>query len=140
MKKHLAKIIFVFALSLTSCDSEKALKGLMFGMEKMMGGGFFPSEEILALGEFERSEVNVKKEIVNGVHSGRIELRLYNGKSDAYKHNEESTARECADLYVKRFSKIEDYQEITIYFIQTDPLNMENIAITEYMFEVEDFL
>lgn len=140
MKRISILYLMFFAVLLTSCDSELALKRLVWGMNKMMGDGFFPSSEILALGEFESTEVNVKSETVNGESSGLIEIKLYNGKSEAFLRNQESVARECAELYVKGFSKIADYQNIIIYFVQTDPMNMENVAINEYQFEVKDFL
>ncbi|MCH7413522.1 hypothetical protein MM213_08505 [Belliella sp. R4-6] len=140
MKRISILYLLLFTVLHASCDSELALKRFVWGMNKMMGEGFFPSSEILALGEFESSEVNVKKETVNGESSGLIEIRLYNGKSEAFVRNQESVARECAALYVEGFSKVSDYQNIIIYFVQTDPMNMENVAINEYQFEIKDFL
>lgn len=140
MKKRSLLIAFCLVFSLSSCDVEDIFKGLKWGMDNFIGEGFLPSDEIVALGAFQRTEVNLQQKTENGEASGTIELKLYNGYSEALRLNEEGTARKCAELYAEGFSKIEDYQKIMIYLIQTDPFNPDNIAITEYVFEVKDFL
>lgn len=140
MKKRSFLIALCLVFSLSSCDVEDVFKGLKWGMDNFIGDGFLPSDEIVALGAFQRTEVNLQQKTENGEAAGTIELKLYNGNSEALRFNEEGTARKCAELYAEGFSKIEDYQKIMIYLIQTDPFNPDNIAITEYVFEVKDFL
>ena len=113
---------------------------MLWGFNKMAGEGYFPSNEILALGEFEGAEVMVSKIYADGQNESTIELRLHNGKSPALRFSEESIARKCAELYARGYSKIEDYKTIKISFIQTDPFNPENFAVSEYNFEVKDLL
>jgi tRNA G10 N-methylase Trm11 len=136
--------IYVFAISLISascsCDGEAVMKGMMWGFNKIVGEGYIPSAEIMALGEFESVEVNVSQEYINGENQGTIDLRLFNGKSAEMRLSEENVARKCAELYSQGYSKIEDYKTIKISFIQTDPFNTENYAISEYTFEVKDLL
>ncbi len=113
---------------------------MLWGFNRMAGEGYFPSPEILTLGEFEGAEVMVSKIIVNEENESTIELRLHNGKSASLKISEENTARKCAELYAIGYSKINDYKTIKISFIQTDPFNTENFAVSEYSFEVKDLL
>lgn len=136
--------IYSIAISLfvssCACDGETMVKGMMWGFSKIAGEGYIPSAEILALGEFESVEVNVSQEYTDGESQGTIELRLFNGKSPEMRMSEENVARKCAELYAQDYSKIEDYKTIKISFIQTDPFNAENYAISEYSFEVKDLL
>jgi hypothetical protein len=139
--KNLALItLFFLSFSLTSCDGEKVMKAMLWGFNKMAGEGYFPSPEILALGEFEGAEVLVSKIIENGENESTIELKFHNGKSPSLRYSEENTARKCAELYAQGYSKINDYKTIKISFIQTDPFNSENFAVSEYSFEVKDLL
>lgn len=132
--------LILLSISLTSCDGEKVIKAMLWGFNKMAGEGYFPSPEILALGEFEGAEVAVSKIIDNGENESTIELKFHNGKSPALRYSEENTARKCAELYARGYSKINEYKTIKISFIQTDPFNSENFAISEYSFEVKDLL
>ncbi len=140
MKKSIPYLILFLSLSFVSCDGEDIVKGLFWGINKMTGEGFLPSTELLALGQFARTEINISKNTINGKKENTIELRLYNGKSEDVIYNEENTARKCAELYAEGFSKIAEYEIIKILFIQTDPFNPENVAISEYIFQVNDFL
>lgn len=140
MKKRYLISLLLLSISLTSCDGEKAMKAMLWGFNKMAGEGHFPSQEILALGEFEGAEVLVSKIINNGENESTLELRLHNGKSPAMRLSEENTARKCAELYAMGYSKISDYKTLNISFIQTDPFNTENFAVSEYSFEVKDLL
>lgn len=139
MKKFTLITAFCLVFSLSSCDVEDVFKGIKWSMDNFIGEGFLPSDEIIALGDFQRTEVNLQQHTENGEAAGTIELKLYNGKSEALRFNEEGTARKCAEIYVEGFSKIRDYQKIVIYLIQTDPFNPDNIAITDYVFDVKDF-
>ncbi|WP_373495350.1 hypothetical protein [Aquiflexum sp.] len=139
--KNVSLILLLFlSFSLTSCDGEKVMKAMLWGFNRMVGEGYFPSDEILALGEFEGAEVLVSKTVENGENKSTLELRLHNGKNPALRFSEENTARKCAELYAVGYSKINDYKTIKISFIQTDPFNAENFAVSEYSFEVKDLL
>jgi hypothetical protein len=140
MKKPYLIFLLLLSISSTSCDGEKVMKTMLWGFDKMAGEGYFPSPEILALGEFEGAEVMVSKIIQNGENNSTLELRLHNGKSPALRYSEDNTARKCAELYAQGYSKINDYETIKISFIQTDPFNTENFAVSEYSFEVKDLL
>ncbi|WP_373521301.1 hypothetical protein [Aquiflexum sp.] len=140
MKKPSLIFLLLLCISLASCDGEKVMKAMLWGFNRMAGEGYFPSPEILTLGEFEGAEVMVSKIIVNEENESTIELRLHNGKSASLKISEENTARKCAELYAIGYSKINDYKTIKISFIQTDPFNTENFAVSEYSFEVKDLL
>lgn len=132
--------ILLLSFSMTSCDGDKVMKTMLWGFNKMAGEGYIPSQEILALGEFEGAEVLVSKIIENGKNESNLELRLHNGKSPEIRLSEENTARKCAELYALGYSKINDYKTLKISFIQTDPFNTENFAVSEYSFEVKDLL
>lgn len=132
--------LLLCGLSSCACDSEKIFRGLIWGMNKLAGEGYFPSEEILALGDFESVEVNMTQSIQDGETKSEVELGLINGKGEELYYNQENLARKCAALYAQTYSKIEDYNTIKIKFIQTDPYNPENLAISEYSFEVKDLL
>jgi hypothetical protein len=139
--KNLVLIPFMLlAFSFTSCDGEKVMKTMLWGFNKMAGEGYFPSNEILALGEFEGAEVQVSKIYADGQNESTIEIRLHNGKSPELRFSEENIARKCAELYTLGYSKIKDYKTIKISFIQTDPYNIENFAVSEYSFDVGDLL
>lgn len=141
MKKQTALLALIAGmLSSCACDPENLIKGAMWGMEKMAGVGYFPSPEILALGNFERVEVSMSKQHLDGETQAEIELRLINGKGPDMHYSEENLARKCAELYAKEYSKIYEYQTIRIVFIQTDPFQPDNMAMSEYSFQVEDLL
>ena len=109
-------------------------------MKKFTGEGFIPSAEILALGEFQWSEVQISKNQIDGISENQIELRFFNGKSESLRYNEENVARTCAELYAVGFSNIREYETIKIVFVQIDPINSENIAMSEYPFQVADLI
>ncbi len=140
LRRTLTFRFFFLMLGLVSCDGEKFAKGIFWGMNKIAGEGFIPSSEIISLGEFSNAEVVVSKNYINGKRENQIELRLYDGKSENLLYNEENLARKCVEVYANGFSKIGDYDTIKILFIQTDPQNPENFAMSEYLFLVEDFL
>jgi len=140
MKNLVLISLSLLTFSFTSCDGEKVMKTMLWGFNKMAGEGYFPSNEIIALGEFEGAEVQVSKIYADGQNESTIELRLHNGKSQALRFSEENVARRCAELYAEGYSKINDYKTIKISFIQTDPFNAENFAVSEYSFEVRDLL
>jgi hypothetical protein len=133
-------LLFLGSLSSCACDGEKVIRGMMWGMNKLAGEGYFPSNEILALGDFESVEVNMTQSYQNGESMAEVELSLINGKGNELQFNQENLARKCAILYAHGYSKIEDYKTVKIKFIQTDPFNPDNLAISEYSFEVEDLL
>lgn len=130
----------VFLSSSCACDGENVMKAMLWGMNKFAGEGYFPSAELLALGEFERVEVNMHQSRQNGVSLAQVELRLINGKGHAMHQSEENLARKCAELYAEGYSKIMEYDEVKIVFIQTDPFNPNNMAMSEYSFRVEDLI
>jgi hypothetical protein len=140
MKNLVLISLSLLTFSFTSCDGEKVMKTMLWGFNKMAGEGYFPSNEIIALGEFEGAEVQVSKIYADGQNESTIELRLHNGKTPALRFSEENVARRCAELYAEGYSKINDYKTIKISFIQTDPFNAENFAVSEYSFEVRDLL
>lgn len=111
---------------------------MVWGLNKMAGEGYFPSEEILQFGEFERVEVNMSRSSVNGENNSVIQLRFFNGKNPALHYNQENIARRCAELYAAEYSKIEKYRTVQVVFIYTDPLDPNNFSQNEYSFEVSD--
>jgi hypothetical protein len=133
-------LLFLGSLSSCACDGEQIIRGMMWGMNKIAGEGYFPSREILALGDFESVEVNMTQNYNNGESNAEVELSLINGKGHELQFNQENLARKCAILYAHGYSKIEDYNTVKIKFIQTDPFNPDNLAMSEYSFEVEDLL
>jgi hypothetical protein len=141
MKRGLLLFLpLLFLFSSCACDGEKVMKAMFWGMNKLAGDGYFPPEELLALGDFERVEVNMYRSNQNGVSHAEVELRLINGKRHAMHQSEENLARKCAELYAKSYSKIMEYDEVKIVFIQTDPFNPNNMAMSEYSFRVEDLI
>lgn len=123
-----------------ACDGEKVFKALTWSMNKLAGDGYFPSQEILALGDFEGVEVNMQKRVEDGKNFNEVELKLINGKGPQMHQGEELLARHVAELYAKDYSKIQEYDVVKIIFIQTDPYNPDNLAITEYSFQVNDLI
>lgn len=140
MKKLRSLLMIILTFMLFSCDGESVMKGMFWGFNKMMGEGVMPSPEIMELGAFERAEVKISKTTADGEKENFIEIQLFNGKSEALAFNEENTARRCAEIYAKGYSKIEDFDAINILFLQSDPFNQENVAMTTYIFRVHDFL
>lgn len=138
--KYLAFCLLLTANVSCSCEPENLVKAAMWGFSKFAGDGYFPSEEIIAAGEFEQVSVNMSRQKVNGVPDNTIELRFHNGKHPALGYAEEAVARRCAEMYAESYSKIDQYQQILIVFTQADPYNPENFAMSEYRFEVRDLL
>ena len=108
-------------------------------MENLLGDGFMPSEELRALGKFQGTSVNLSNSTQDGVEESTIFLRLKNGDPKLLAERREILARQCAELYLRDFEKAEDYAQITIQFVQTDPSDPENIALEEYSFDTKDF-
>ena len=127
-------------LSSCACDGETILKTMMWSMNKLAGDGYFPSSEIMSLGNFERVEVSMQKSIHDGERFNEVELRLINGSGPQLHVAEEILARKVAELYSEEFSKINEYDVVKITFIQTDPFNPDNLAVSEYIFRVEDLI
>ena len=131
--------LFLASLSSCSCNPENIAKFAFKGMEAMMGEGFMPSEEIRMLGKFQGMNVNLSKSTANDSTTSTIFLKLENGDPLVLGNQPEVLARKCAELYLRDFEKAEDYQQITVQFIQTDPTNPENVAMQEYLFDTKDF-
>ena len=108
-------------------------------MENLLGDGFMPSEELLALGKFQGTSVNLSNSTQDGVEESTIFLRLENGDPKLLAERREILARQCAELYLRDFEKAAEYSQITIQFVQTDPNDPENIAMEEYSFDTQDF-
>lgn len=140
MKNSLPLLVILFVISSCSCEPENLIKGAMWGFSKMVGEGYFPSDEILEFGEFERVEVNMNRSNVDGENHSFVQLRFYNGKNPALQYNQENIALRCAELYAQEYSKIKKYKEIQIVFIQSDPINPDNFTMNEYSFNVQDLL
>lgn len=135
-------LIFLFlltAISSCSCNPENIAKFAFKGMETMMGKGFMPSEEIRMLGKFQGMNVNLSKTTSGESSESTIFLKLENGDPLILGNQPEVLARKCAELYLRDFEKAEEYQQITVQFIQTDPTNPENVAMQEYIFDTTDF-
>ena len=64
--RYMLFLLLLGGLSSCACDSEKIFRGVIWGMNKLAGEGYFPSEEILALGDFESVEVNMTQSIQDG--------------------------------------------------------------------------
>jgi len=142
MKKlgFIAGLIGLTLLSSCSCVVENSFKGLVWGFQQLAGDGYFPSPEILSLGNFERVEVSMAKVFEDGVSNNEIQLRFINGQGKNLHDSEELLARKCAEAYAEEFSKIHEYDRIKIMFIQTDPFQQDNFAMSEYTFEVKDLI
>lgn len=104
-----------------------------------MGKGFLPSEEIRALGDFQGMSVALNSSTVEDHTESTIFLKLENGDPVKLGNQPEILARKCAEIYLRDFENSDNYRQITIQFIQTDPSNPENIAMQEYTFETKDF-
>ncbi len=126
-------------LSSCSCNPENIVKFAFKGMESMMGKGFLPSEEIRALGDFQGMSVALNSSTVEDHTESTIFLKLENGDPVKLGNQPEILARNCAEIYLRDFENSDNYRQITIQFIQTDPSNPENIAMQEYTFETKDF-
>lgn len=98
-----------------------------------------PSEEIRSLGEFKGMSVNLSQSTIDDSTESTIFLKLENGDPAILANQPEILARKCAEIYLRDFEKSDNYQTVTVQFIQTDPSNPENIAMQEYTFEIADF-
>lgn len=139
--KQFALLCFLSTvISSCACDPERMVRGMMWGFNKMVGEGYFPSDEILEFGDFERVEVNMNQQRIDGEDKSFIELRFYNGKNPALQYQQENIAFRCAELYARDYSKIKNYDQVIVFFIFSDPVNPENYAINEYSFEIAELL
>lgn len=143
MKKSFSNLLIsaflVVAFSSCACDPEDIAQSAMWGIEKMLGEGFMPSEEIRALGKFEGVSVNLSQSTTDDITESTIFLKLENGDPSILGNQPEVLARKCAELYLRDFQNAREYTLITVQFIQTDPRNPENYAMQEYTFETIDF-
>ena len=139
LKRALLLFVFSGLLSACACDPEDVAQSAMWGLEKMMGEGFMPSEEIRALGKFHGVSVNFNQSTTEDVTESIIFLKLENGDPLILGNQPEVLARKCAELYLRDFQDAREYTLITVQFVQTDPGNPENYAMQEYTFEVKDF-
>ncbi len=139
MKRHFLLGCFSLLFYSCACDPEDIAQSAMWGIEKMMGEGFMPSEEIRALGKFEGVSVNLSQSTTDDVTESTIFLKLENGDPLILGNQPEVLARKCADLYLRNFQNAHAYTLITVQFVQTDPRNPENYAMQEYTFETKDF-
>jgi len=139
MKKFILSFCIVSFFSSCACQPEDMLEFAFSGMESLIGEGFLPSDEILALGDFQGMSIQIGQTSEDGVEESVIFLRLENGDPDKLSGQREVLARKCAELYLRDFEKSQDYQKITIQFIQTDPQDAQNVAMEEYTFDVSDF-
>lgn len=139
MKRHFLFGCFSLLFYSCACDPEEIAQSAMWGIEKMMGEGFMPSEEIRALGKFEGVSVNLSQSTTDDVTESTIFLKLENGDPLILGNQPEVLARKCAELYIRDFQNARAYTLITVQFIQTDPRNPENYAMQEYTFETKDF-
>lgn len=108
-------------------------------MKAVMGDGFLPSEEIRALGDFKGMSVNLSINKTDGKSESTIFLKLEDGDPVLLGNQPEILARKCAEIYLRDFQKSDNYQQITVQFIQNDPTNPDNFAMKEYIFNTEDF-
>jgi hypothetical protein len=134
-----ATILVSALLTSCSCNPENIAKFALKGMESMMGEGFLPSEEIRALGDFQGMSVALNSSTVEDHTESTIFLKLENGDPVKLGNQPEILARKCAEIYLRDFENSDNYRQITVQFIQTDPSNPENIAMQEYTFETKDF-
>jgi hypothetical protein len=129
-------LMAIFFLSSCSCQPEDILKIAFKRMEKMVGDGFVPSDEIRALGDFQGTSVNLKRTNDESI----IILKLENGDPKLLGEYPEVLARKCAEIYLRDFENSENYEKIVVQFIQTDPFNPDNFAMQEHEFQTKDFL
>lgn len=139
MKRHFLLGCFSLFFYSCACDPEDIAQSAMWGIEKMMGEGFMPSEEIRVLGKFEGVSVNFSQSTTDDVTESTIFLKLENGDPLILGNQPEVLARKCAELYIRDFQNARAYTLITVQFVQTDPRNPENYAMQEYTFETKDF-
>ncbi len=139
MRNILGIILVILSFSSCSCEPEQVIKFAFKGMETFIGEGFMPSPEIAQLGGFQTTSVNLSQSSDNDITKGTIFLKLENGDPVLLGNQPEILARKCAEIYLRDFKKADNYQEITIQFIQTDPTNPDNFAMQEYTFDVDDF-
>lgn len=132
-------IVLTILVASCSCNPENIVKFAFKGMESMMGEGFLPSEEIRALGDFQSMSVSLNSSTVDDHTESTIFLKLENGDPVKLGNQPEILARTCAEIYLRDFENSDNYRQITVQFIQTDPSNPENIAMQEYTFETKDF-
>lgn len=138
-KRTLLFLAFSAFLSSCACDPEDVAQGAMWGLKKMIGEGFMPSEEIRTLGKFQGVSVNLSQSTTDDVTQSIIFLKLENGDPLILGNQPEILARKCAELYIRDFQDAPEYSMITVQFVQTDPRNPENYAMQEYTFETKDF-
>lgn len=119
-----------------SCEPEQIAHYAFKGIEVLIGKGVMPSEEIRAMGDFENMNVELS---TSSEFGSTIFLKLGNGDPKILSSQREILARKCAELYLKDFENAKDYDQIAVQFIQTDPQNPENVAMEEYVFQVNDF-
>jgi hypothetical protein len=129
----------LISLGSCSCDPEDLASLAISGMENLMGKGFMPSEEIRAIGNFQGMNVSLSQSTVEDSTESTIFLKLENGDPVILGYQPEILARKCAEIYLRDFEKSDNYQIITVQFLQTDPANPENMAMQEYTFDIVDF-
>jgi len=134
-----ATLLVTMLITSCSCNPENIAKFALKGMESMMGEGFLPSEEIRAMGDFQGMSVALNSSTVDDHTESTIFLKLENGDPVKLGNQPEILARNCAEIYLRDFENSDNYRQITVQFIQTDPSNPENIAMQEYTFETKDF-
>jgi hypothetical protein len=139
MRNRLFTVLVALAFTSCSCEPEDIASFAFKGMETFMGAGFMPSDEIRAIGRFQGMSVNLSQSTVDGEEETTIFLKLENGDPVVLGSQPEVLARKCAELYLRDFEKSDEYQKITVQFIQTDPSNPENVAMQEYIFDTKDF-
>lgn len=139
MKIHRLLLLLLLVNFSCSCAPEELAEFAFEGMEGLLGDGFLPSEEIRALGKFERMSVNLSSSTQEGEKESIIFLKLENGDPKIMAEQRELLAHNCAKLYLRDFEKVADYEKITIQFIQTDSYNPQNVSIEEYTFATQDF-
>lgn len=105
----------------------------------MMGEGFLPSEEIRSLGDFKGMSVNLSSNQTENGSENTIFLKLEDGDPLKLGNQPEVLARKCAEVYLRDFQKSDNYKQITVQFIQNDPMNPDNYAMKEYIFNTSDF-
>ncbi|NVJ86923.1 MAG: hypothetical protein HWE15_11495 [Algoriphagus sp.] len=135
LRYPLIALVFLSFFSSCSCEPEDLVRYAFKGIEKMMGEGFLPSEEIRALGDFESTSVNLQRTNDESI----IILRLENGDPKILSNQPEILARKCAEIYLSDFKNAHNYEKIIVQFVQTDPINPENFALQEHEFETKDF-
>lgn len=134
----LVPLISLFLTS-CSCEPEDIAKLAFSGMENLMGKGFMPSDEIRAMGDFQSMSVNLSQSAIEDSTTSTIYLKLENGDPVLLGNQPEILARNCAERYLLDFENSDNYQIITVQFIQSDPMNPENVAMQEYTFDTKDF-